>query len=179
MNTVTKSDRAVNRLSVVASLSLVAMVVATAVYIGWPRVASAIGIKPSAPPPAYAAGQQVDVPVAWYSESDKTLLIFARASCVACQKAQPFLKKLVGRLNGRAVAVMAHPAGADADDLAFAQALGITENHLVIVKPGLKVRSTPTIVVVNRNGTVLEAWEGAGPPEKQASIVKAIDAALR
>ena len=41
------------------------------------------------------------------------------------------------------------------------------------------VNATPTILLVNKNGTVLEAWEGAGPPEKQSSILRAIDVALR
>jgi aminoglycoside/choline kinase family phosphotransferase len=52
-------------------------------YIAWPRVASAIGIKPTpppTPPPAYIAGQAIDVPAAWYSSSPRTLVLFARLS---------------------------------------------------------------------------------------------------
>lgn len=175
----TSSVRNIDRWSVAATFGLVLMVAATAVYIGWPRVANALGLKPALPPPAYAAGQQVDVPTSWYDSSGKTLIIFGRASCVACQKAQPFLKGLVTRLNGRASAVLAHPPGAEADDTAFAQSLGITKDRIVVSVPGLRVRATPTLVLVNKNGTVLEAWEGAGPPEKQSSILKAIDAVLR
>ena len=155
------------------------MVAATAGYIAWPRVANAIGLKPPPPPPAYASGQKIDVPVSWYESSSKTLIIFGRASCVACEKAQPFLKGLVTRLNGRAAAVLAHPPGADADDTAFAKSLGITSDRILVSVPGLRVRATPTLVLVNKDGTVLEAWEGAGPPEKQSSILKAIDVALR
>lgn len=173
------SVRSIDRFSVVASLGLVLMVAATAVYVGWPRVANALGVKPAPPPAAYAAGQRVDVPANWYDSSSKTLIIFGRASCVACEKAQPFLKGLVTRLNGRAAAVFAHPAGADADDAAFAKSLGITNDRIVVVETGLRVRATPTILLVNQNGTVLEAWEGAGPPERQSSILKAIDVALR
>ena len=169
----------IDRYSVVASLGLVLMVAATAVYVGWPRVANALGVKPSVPPPAYAAGERVDVPVSWYDSRPKTLIIFGRASCVACEKAQPFLKGLVTRLNGRAAAVFAHPAGADADDAAFGRSLGIANDRIVTVQTGLRVRATPTILLVNQNGTVLEAWEGAGPPERQSSILKTIDLALR
>ena len=71
------NDRALNRLSVVASLGLVLMVGVTTSYIAWPRVASAIGIKPTPPPPpppAYIAGQGIDVPAAWYSSSPRTLV---------------------------------------------------------------------------------------------------------
>ena len=178
MVSVSDSDKAVNRLSIVATLGLVGMVVATAMYIGWPRVANALGLGPAPPPPAYVAGQQVDVPAHWYNGADKTLLIFAKASCKACEKAQPFIKGLVGRVNGRAAAVMAHPPG-DPADLKFAQSLGITEDYVVTVGKGLRVKATPTILLLNKNGTVLDAWEGVGPPEKQSTIVKALDAALR
>ena len=173
------SSRVIDRLSVVATFGLVLMVAATAGYIGWPRVANALGLKPAPPPPAYRIGERVDVPTSWYDSSQKTLIIFARASCTACEKAQPFLKGLVARLNGRAGAVMAHPPGEEQADAAFATSLGIQKDQTVVVKAGLKVRATPTLLLVNRNGTVLEAWEGTGPPERQASILKAIDAALR
>jgi hypothetical protein len=176
---VTSSARTIDRFSIAATLGLVLMVAATAGYIGWPRVAGAIGFKPAPPPPAYASGQRIDVPAAWYDSSPKTLIIFGRASCVACEKAQPFLKGLVTRLNGRAAAVFAHPAGAADQDTAFARSLGIPSDRIVVAGADLRVRATPTLVLVNKNGTVLDAWEGAGPPERQSSIVKAIDVALR
>ncbi len=75
----TSSARTIDRFSVAATLGLVLMVAATAGYIGWPRVANAIGLKPAPLPPAYASGQKVDVPAAWYNSSPKTLIIFGRA----------------------------------------------------------------------------------------------------
>ena len=120
----------------------------------------------------------MDVPAAWYESSPKTLVIFGRASCVACEKAQPFLKGLVTRLNGRAAAVFAHPSGTDADDTAFAKSIGITSDRIMLVGTDLRVRATPTLVLVNQNGTVLAAWEGTGPPERQSDILKAIDVAF-
>jgi hypothetical protein len=155
------------------------MVAATAGYIAWPRVENVMGLEAAPAAPAYASGQRVDVPAAWYESSPKTLIIFGRASCAACEKAQPFLKGLVTRLNGRASAVLAHPPGGEAEDIAFARSLGVTDDRIVVVGGGLRVRATPTLVLVNRDGTVLEAWEGTGPPERQSSILKTIDAALR
>jgi peroxiredoxin len=168
-----------NRLSVAATISLVLMVVATAAYVGWPRVAGAMGIKPPAPQPAYAAGQTFDAPREWYSGAPRTLVIFARASCGACEKAQPFLKELVGTLGDNAAAVMAHPPGAPDDDAQFARSLGISDDHIVVVGNTLRVRSTPTIVLVDQSGTILHAWEGVGPPENHPKIAAAIKAALQ
>ena len=63
---VTSSARNIDRFSVAATLGLVLMVAATAGYIGWPRVANALGLKPAPPPPAYVSGENVDVPTSWY-----------------------------------------------------------------------------------------------------------------
>ena len=173
------SDRTINRVSVAASIGLVLMVVATFGYIGWPLVAGAIGVKSAPPAPAYAAGQAFDAPAEWYANAPKTLVIFARASCAACDKAQPFLKTLIASVEGRAAAVMAHPPGTVEEDTAFAKRLGIAETDIRPVTAGLRVRATPTIVLVDRQGMILAAFEGAGKPERQAEITKAIDAALR
>ena len=173
------SDRLVRRVSLVASAALALMLVATVVYIGWPRVAKALGVAPSPAPraAAYAANQPVDVPASWYSEAPATLILFARASCGACEKAQPFLKSVVEKTQaqGGAVAmVMAHPPGAEADDRGYAKSLGIAEARTFVVPPGLRVRATPTLLLVNQQGLILHAWEGVGKEETQAAILNAI-----
>ena len=158
------------------------MVGATAGHIFWPRVAAAIGIKPTPPPPAppaYEAGQQIDVPAAWYSSTPRTLVLFARASCAACEKAHPFLKSLVADLSGRAGAVMVHPSVSEHEDRSYAQSLGIPDANVHIVTANLRVRATPTLVLVNQQGAILAAWEGAGSPERQAEIKSTIEKALR
>jgi thiol-disulfide isomerase/thioredoxin len=177
-----ESERALRKLSFTASISFVLMVAVTVGYIVWPRVAGAIGFKPAAPPPqppAYLASELIDVPAYWYNDAPKTLVLFARASCGACDKARPFLASLVSGLGGRAKAVMAHPAGAEADDLAFAQSLGIPENQIRKVTANLRVKATPTIVLVNQQGTILAAWEGAGAEARQVEIRTTIDRLLK
>jgi len=175
------SDRLVRRVSIAASAGLALMLAATVVYVAWPRVAAAFGSKPApvTVPPAYAAGQSIDAPAAWYADAPRTLVLFARASCAACEKAQPFLKQLVAAMAGQGGAVMAHPPGAEADDRRFAKSLGIGDGDVFVTPAGLRVRATPTIVLVDRQGRILDAWEGAGTPERQAEILKSVTAALR
>jgi len=175
----TGTERVVRGATAAASAGLVVMLAATLLYIGWPRVSSYFGATPTAAPAVYAAGDRVDVPAAWYAQAPHTLIVFARASCTACERAQPFLKSVVARMDGKGAAVMAHPAGAPADDQTFARSLGVADDHIFLTTPGLRVRATPTMVLVDRQGKVLGAWEGAGKPERQAAILKAVDEALR
>jgi len=177
-----QADRLVRRVSLAASLGLAVMLTATVVYIGWPRVISALGIKPAAArpaAPAYVAGQQIDVPSAWYAGAPQTLIVFARASCAACERAQPFLKTLVGRMQGRGGAMMAHPAGAEQDDRNFARSLGVADDRVLITPAGLRVKATPTIVLVNAQGVIINAWEGAAKSDVQAEMLQTIDLARR
>jgi thioredoxin-related protein len=74
---------------------------------------------------------------------------------------------------------MAHPPGADRDDRQFARSLGVADDRIVVVTAGLKVRATPTIVLVNRQGRILGAWEGVGTETQQATILKTVDATTR
>lgn len=172
------TDRVVGRASIAASVALSVMLAGTLGYIAWPRVADALALapKPTPRPPAYAAGEAVDVPAAWYSTADTTLILFARESCGACQKAQPFLKQIVGLMNDRGAAWMAHPEASQVEDAKFAQGLGVPNDHLGIVAPGTKVKATPTILLVNRQGKILGAWEGVGKAETQTDILAAINA---
>lgn len=148
----------------------------------WPRVAAALGIEaaPAAPAPAYVAGDRVDVPPAWYTRHPKTLVVFARAACGACQNAQPYLKTLAASVMaaGGGVAIAGHRES-PADDASFARSLGVPEDAIVVFPAGLRVRVTPTLILVSRDGTILHAWEGVGPDAKQQSITAAIAAALR
>jgi thioredoxin-related protein len=172
------ADRLISRTAIVANATLALVLGATLLTVAWPRVANAIGIRPQAAPPAYRAGDQIDVPADWYHASDRTLVLFARASCGACQQAHPFLQKLVASLKDRSMVVMASTLQERDDDLRYGRALGIDDPFNHVTPAGLRVRATPTLVLIDRGGRILGAWEGVGPPDRQIEIEKAITANL-
>ena len=172
------TDRLVLRASTAATLALATLLAITLAFVAWPRVANALGLEPPRPAPAYAAGATIDTPAAWHGRTPVTLVIFARASCGACQKAEPFLTSLVADLRGRADVVVVGGPQSMTEDAAFAGAIGVDPASVHPAPAGIRVRATPTLVLVDRAGTVLHAWEGIGPVEKQAVISQAIVTAL-
>src|SRR5690606_977661 len=98
----------------------------------------------------------------------------------ACQTAQPFLKELVGSVieSGDAVVVVGH-AGSPEEDAVFAKSLGVGDAAIMSAPNGSRVRVTPTLVLVDSSGTILNAWEGVGPPDKQKLIAAATAAAVK
>ena len=172
------SDVILRRVATITSALLVTAMASTALAIAWPRIASAMGSRPAPPPPAYQSGDTIDVPVEWYSRSPRTLVLFGQASCGACQDAKPYLQQLASRLHDRAAVVVASPGHALEDDATWAASFGVERTSVFAVPRRLRVKVTPTLVVVDQNGSILGAWEGVGPPDKQAALTAAIDSAL-
>jgi len=175
-----RTDRVISRTAIIASTALALAFGVVVLTVAWPRVASAIGLRRSASrSAAYHAGDRIDVPEDWYRSSEFTLVLFARSSCTACQGAHPFLQRLVASLEGKAVVAMASTQLERDDDLRYGRSLGIDDMVNRITPGGLRVRSTPTLVLVNRQGKIQGAWEGVGPPESQAQIEHAIATAVQ
>jgi hypothetical protein len=169
-------ENLLNNASFGASLVMATVLAITLAFITWPRVANALGLetRPAPPPPAYAVGATIDTPAAWHAATPHTLVIFARASCGACEKAQPFLKALVAELQPRTTVVLVGGPETFTEDAAFGKAIGVADASMHPAPAGLRVRATPTLVLVDATGRILAAWEGVGPEDKQAVIAKAI-----
>jgi hypothetical protein len=173
-----RTDRLIDRVALAASVALIAVFAGTLAVLAWPRVSGALGAGPAAPEPAYRAGAAIDTPREWYQGAPYTLLLFARASCGACQTAQPFFKRLVDDIGATIRIVLVTSAGEADQDAVYARDLGLAASAIRTAVPGLGVRVTPTLVLVDRRGTILDAWEGVGPAEAQRAIAQAITTRL-
>jgi peroxiredoxin len=172
------TDRLLNRLAIGTSIVLLVIFAATLGTLAWPRLMGALGAAPAAPEPAYLAGTTIDTPTEWYQGASHTLLLFARASCTACRAAQPFFKRLIDDIGATARVVLVTSAGEADEDARYARELGLQDHAIRTAVPGLNVRVTPTLVLVNRQGTIIQAWEGVGPADKQAEITTSLTSQL-
>jgi hypothetical protein len=170
-----QTDRLIKQLSIMASVALTVTLAVSFLVVAWPRVTHALGIKAKPPAAAYAVGERVDVPVDWYSGRPHTLILFGRASCGACDNARPYLGQLVEFFGRRAPLVAAGGPETRDEDAAFARSLGVQDANIKTVPPGLRVRATPTLLLVNARGDILAAWEGVGQPDRQSLIASVID----
>lgn len=160
-------DHLLGRAAVILTTVLSIVFVATLTMITWPRAA------PTEVSP-YRPGATIDTPVEWHESSAYTLVLFARSSCEACQTAAPFFRELVRTVAEKHAVVFVTSRAEHEIDTAFASGLGLDSAAVKQAVPGLRVRVTPTLVLVNRQGTIIEAWEGVGPDSNQAAIRNAI-----
>jgi thioredoxin-related protein len=110
----------------------------------------------------YAAGELIDLPRAVYEKSDRTVLLFASSTCGACARSKATVRMVVSDLRAAATGFMLlTPTAMRSDQEAFAEGLDLrADEHLAVDFKALRLKSVPTVVVVDRSGRVLYAKEG-------------------
>lgn len=119
-------------------------------------------------------GTKLPLPDVDWSKSDRNLVMVLSTSCHFCSESTPFYQKLAqlnaGRAGVRLIAVL--PQKADESQMY------LSENHILVDEvrqanlSTIDVRGTPTLVLVDRNGTVVDSWKGKLPPEKETEVTQ-------
>lgn len=115
-----------------------------------------------------------------WSAHDRTLVLALRTDCVYCEASIPFYRQLA------AVAQASNPPFALLS--AFPQPVSEVERHQS--SAGLRIQAvanadlhalgvdgTPTLILVDRRGTVLKTWVGQLPPDGELEVFRTLQAA--
>lgn len=114
-----------------------------------------------------------------WAAHDQTLVLGLRKGCHFCEDSAPFYQRLAaqpqqGGSNSNIVAVF--PDAADAvKEVVQSEGLGV---HALAGVPleKLKISATPTLLLVDRSGTVLNAWIGMLSPRQEQEVMRATTA---
>jgi hypothetical protein len=136
-------------------------------------------LSPAAPESnAVKAGDQLANLDGWnWGAHDQTLVLALRKGCHFCEDSAPFYRRLdthqqQGEPNSSIVAVF--PDTPDTvQEVVQSEGLGI---HALAGVPleRLKVSATPTLLLVDRSGTVRKAWIGMLSPREELEVMKAM-----
>ena len=113
---------------------------------------------------SYRVGDAIDIDPALYAGRDRTVVVFADASCSASQRSLAALTTLVRTASnfesGVVLLMGGAPETAPANQV-FASVVGIrgADVHTLDLKR-LRLRRVPAIAVVNRSGVLLAYHEG-------------------
>lgn len=135
----------------------------------------------SAPNPApneVKAGNKLPRLAGWdWSAHERTLVLVLKKGCHFCEDSAPFYQRLAAqqRSEGLEVAIVAvFPDSADAvNEVARSEGLGI---HALAGVPleTLKVSGTPSLLLVDKSGTVLNTWIGMLSPRQELDVMRAV-----
>jgi hypothetical protein len=143
---------------VVAAASVLCLTMAVAEA---PTLARRFGWT-SSPVSPYPVGSQVDVPPPLYS-TGKTILVFSRSGCSACELSRPTLSHIIDDFGRRSDVhiVLATPSAFAEDEVGFARDLHLdVTQHVAIDFSRLRLTHVPTLLVVNDDGVVVFCREG-------------------
>lgn len=169
------SDSIIRRVATGVIVACGLTLVVTGAALALPSVQARLGWAATRTP-SYRSGDKIDVAASLYSASRRTVFIFARSSCPACQRSKGQMGALVRDLAAApgVRVTMLHPRGGLAEDeRAFAREIGLNDDARVAVDAEhLKVQRVPTIVVVDETGTILDSHEGAVAEADRRGLVQ-------
>ncbi|HEX2223351.1 MAG TPA: hypothetical protein VHN15_04000 [Thermoanaerobaculia bacterium] len=122
--------------------------------------------RPPGAPPQVEKGERFEtLQAALPAGADRTLVLALSPQCGYCTQSMPFYKRLVEERNRKGsnvkvVAAVGSPQLREAEQAALAQA-GVQTDALVEVDfESIKVPGTPTVLLVDNQGEVLDVWFG-------------------
>ncbi len=127
-------------------------------------------------PTGPAAGTQISVPGINWSDSEETVLLALSNKCHFCTESAPFYQRLTRELaqqkNVRVIAVFPQEAG---DARKYLEEIGVPSLQVKQASlDSLGVRGTPTLVIVDKTGTVKQSWVGRLSPERESEVLNRI-----
>lgn len=119
--------------------------------------------------------QKINLSGVDWSKSEKTLVLAISSVCHFCTESAPFYRQLAEAHEGtRLVAVL--PQTIEEGKL-YLNKLRVNIDE-VIQAPlsSIDVNGTPTLMLVDRNGTVIDTWVGRLPAVREAEILAYVKA---
>jgi hypothetical protein len=125
----------------------------------------------------YQRGDRLDLPGVDFASSAQTLVLALNLNCQYCDESVPFYKALVaGRTTPVALRVIAVlPAEREESQPALAKK-GLHPDQLIdLPLSQLRIRGTPTVLLVDRHAMVQAVWQGRLDAKRQQEVREAIN----
>ncbi|MFL6209948.1 MAG: peroxiredoxin family protein [Pyrinomonadaceae bacterium] len=133
-------------------------------------------------PPKYAepapfvpvhAGTKLALPGIDWAKNERTLLLALSQGCHFCTASAPFYQRLTQELSGQKniglVALLPQPVD---NARTYLTSLGVAVADVRQVPlDALGVVGTPTLILVNKEGVVIDAWRGQLPSNKEQEVL--------
>jgi hypothetical protein len=120
-------------------------------------------------------GSKLGEPTDW-AAYDRTLVLILRKGCHYCAASAPFYRRLAGLIgeSGRVhlTAVLPHPVP-EAKEYLARQGLEIEDIRQANLA-SLRIAGTPTLLLVDKRGTVRMIWVGKLPDEGETQVLLAL-----
>ena len=156
------------KLEMFANIAIIAVAITLIGTIGY----NYFGSKKTTPD-GIKVGEKVSLADTNWTAKDQTLVLVLQKNCHFCQESMNFYKTLTqtAQSKGNIQTVAVFPTSADESAQYLAQQ-GVKVD--AVKQAGLadvNVRGTPTVLLVDREGKVIDSWIGKLPAEKEQELI--------
>ena len=126
----------------------------------------------SQPPSGVKIGAKVDVPDVNWNSNRRTLIIYTSKACHFCTESMPFYKELAQKqveIKTKIVVVSSNTVEASKGYFKEHGVDFLEVRRAFLVSIG--VRGTPTLLLVNEKGEVLNSWIGRLSKEREREVI--------
>lgn len=120
-----------------------------------------------------AVGTKISIDEIDWLNNQKTLLLIIRKDCQFCSESVPFYKNLVEKTNEKGIKLVAVLPTSREESQIYLKENGVNIQEIRQADDALKqiVKGTPTLILVNERGEVLNSWKGKLPSEKEKEVL--------
>jgi hypothetical protein len=117
-------------------------------------------------------GTKLSVPGIEWDKNDRTLLLILSTTCRFCTESSPFYQKLAQEKAERGGSLIAVLPQSVVESQKYLNDLGVSVDDIKQASlDAVQAKATPTLVIADRTGTVVESWVGKLPAEKEAKVL--------
>jgi hypothetical protein len=132
---------------------------------------------PPSEPISAKAGDRLPNLDGWdWSAHDQTLVLGLRKGCHFCEDSAPFYQKLLAQQqpgeSSPAIVAVFPDTPEEVKGVVASEGLAV-QTLAGVPSDKLKISGTPTLLLVDRTGTVLTAWNGMLSPRQELEVMRA------
>jgi thioredoxin-related protein len=123
--------------------------------------------------PQIKPGMKLSLAGVDWGKSNKTLLMVLSTTCHFCTESAPFYQRLAQeKTKHKDVSMIAVMPQSSSESQKYLSDHGISVDQVGQSPPGaVYATGTPTLIIVDKTGSVVESWVGKLPPEKELEVL--------
>jgi thiol-disulfide isomerase/thioredoxin len=161
------------KIELLANVAIISVALLIGVAFVRNHLSPAISARPAAPVPV-PAGAKLSVPGVDWAQSEKTLVLALNKGCHYCSASASFYQRLAretaGHKDVRLIAVLPQEVS---EGKQYLDELKIPIQDIRQASlDSLGVSGTPTLILLDKTGSVTAAWTGQLPADKEPDVLR-------
>jgi thioredoxin-related protein len=136
---------------------------------------------PAPPASPYKAGDSIDDGGhLGLSQANMTMLLVTRSGCHYCSASMPFYRRMAEAAGSAGVRLVGATAEPISENQSYLASNRVPVREVVsIAETKIKASATPTLILVRRNGQVVNSWVGQLPEAREKEVLQALNGGVQ